>query len=76
MVVIIIKQKGVTAVCVHRKERTPFSHVRSRTGGMMSTVMREMLDDIFTVFLMKEAWRVWVGLIVLWLVVCLFAKVR
>jgi len=41
-----------------------------------STVMREMLDDIFTVFLTKEAWRVWVGLIVLWLVVCLFAKVR
>ena len=41
-----------------------------------STVMREMLDDIFTVFLTKDAWRVWVGLMVLWLVVCLFAKVR
>jgi uncharacterized membrane protein len=35
--------------------------------------MREMLEDIFPMFLKKDAWRLWVGLIALSLVVYLFA---
>ncbi len=40
----------------------------------MRTVMREMLEDFFPLFLLKDSWRLWVGLMALWLVVCLFAK--
>jgi hypothetical protein len=40
----------------------------------MRTVMREMLEDFFPLFLTKDAWRLWVGLIVLCLVVYSFAK--
>ncbi len=40
----------------------------------MKIIMREMLEETFPLSLTKDLWRLWVGMIVLWLVVCLFAK--
>ena len=72
---IIIKQRCYCRMRAQKGENAIFIRsLQNRRND--STVMREMLDDIFTVFLTKDAWRVWVGLMVLWLVVCLFAKVR
>ena len=76
MVVKIIKKKVLLPyTCTDGRERhfRPFAPEQEE---MRRTALREMLYDIFTVFLAKDAWRVWVGLIALWFVVCLFAKVR